>query len=75
MKRAGSIGTDLYSGYIELDALKPLTKIRARFVAHHKYQIYKKFPVDFTEDMHWMNERKHSFKMDYTLGKNMDIVH
>lgn len=76
IKRAGPIGTDLYSAYIELDAVKPLSVIRTHVEVYYKYQVYKKFPIDYWEDMcAWLNEKKRSFLMDWTLGRSMEYLH
>lgn len=75
MRRAGRIGSDRNNVYMEADIFKPLMGLYSHNVVYYKYGIYKKFPVDFWEDVcSWLNGKKKSFMMDWTLGRALKYV-
>lgn len=74
-KKVDRSESDRVSVSLKATIIKPLTDVFAYTAAYYKYQTYKKFPVDYWDDIcGWLNGRKPSLLMDWTLKRGMRYV-
>lgn len=75
MKRISRIGTDRVNLKFEIVVLQPITRVHYQVSFHVKSQVYRKLPIEFSNDMcDWLNGKGRSKLLDTSMGRVMKFI-